>query len=101
VRGESFEIVDIRRQHGAAGLRHGNDKSINRRSAPREAAEMGSAPRQRLRAMVNNVASLEKSIRRCVPTCVPLKALDKHGCEHERRPKIHCAKGKNQGDRVS
>ena len=74
--GKRLEIVDIRSECGATGLRDSDDECIDGGTSTRLPAQQSGAPCQRFGNLLDDIARLEKAIRERVATRVALQALN-------------------------
>jgi hypothetical protein len=72
---ERSEIAWIRTEYGSAGLGERDQHSIDGRASTRPPAKKGSPPRENLRDLLHDIASLQKAVRKRIATRMPLQAL--------------------------
>jgi hypothetical protein len=83
---QCLEILRIRGQHRTPRFGCSYNQRIHRRASARTAPQKSRSPCETLTNLLDNVASLEESIFRGVPSSVTLKAFDKNHRRYERRP---------------
>ena len=88
VRGERLEIVEIRSQRGAIGLRERHDQSVDSRTATRSSAQQGRAPRQRFGNIFHDIAGLQEAIGKRVAASMTVQALHEDNGRNDRRPEV-------------
>jgi hypothetical protein len=96
VPGKRIEISDIGGEHRPVRFGEGDDECVDGGSAASLPAQECGTSCKRLSDVLHDFARLEKPIRDCIATGVPLQALDQHYRGNRRRPQVSLAKGEDQ-----
>lgn len=92
---ERLEIVEIRSQSGAIGLRERHDQGVDGRTATRSSAQQRRAPRQRFGNLFHDIAGLQETVGQRVATRMTVQALNEDNGRNDGRPEALLPQGKD------
>jgi hypothetical protein len=93
---ERLEVIGIRRQYCASGLRGSHHQRVHRGTSANMPAEKRCSSCETLPDVLDNVAGLQQSVFSSVAPSVALKALDQHNRGNPRWPQAFLTKRKEQ-----